>query len=233
MRALADRLLRRLAFRLGVLIQHMDLAIADATLPQFANRPANLHIERPRTLVHPERISLGDDVWLGPGTLLMAITRYPSLSMQPPGGARSVQEFQPRIVIGHRVTSTAGLQIAALNEIIIEDEVMFASNINLTDGLHGYQTADEPYKYQPMFKIAPIHIQRGCWIGQNVVIQPGVTIGQQTIVGANSVVNRSLPARCIAVGSPARVIKRWDAGRQAWVSVDGTEDQDVQAPAMD
>lgn len=233
MRAVADRLLRRLAFRLGVLIQQMDLAIADATLPQFANRPANLHIERPRTIVHPECMTLGDDIWLGPGTLLMALTRYPSVSMQPPGGARSVQEFRPRIVIGHRVTSTAGLQIAALSEVIVEDDVMFASNINLTDGLHGYQTADEPYKYQPMFRIAPIVIGRGSWIGQNVVIQPGVTIGQQTIVGANSVVNRSLPARCIAVGAPARVIKRWDAGRRAWIPADEAADQDVQTAAMD
>ena len=60
-----------------------------------------------------------------------------------------------------------------MSEIIIEDDVMFATNVNVTDGFHGYTRIDEPYKYQEIIRIKPIRIKQGCWIGQNVVIFPG------------------------------------------------------------
>ena len=106
-------------------------------------------------------------------------------------------------------------------EITIEDDVMFATNINITDALHGYDTANEPYKYQPMTRIAPITIKKGCWIGQNVLVMPGVTIGEYAIIGANSIVNKDIPARSIAVGNPAKVIKSWNETTQTWDKVDG------------
>ena len=130
-----------------------------------------------------------------------------------------IQQFNSKIIIGNNVTSTADLQIAAQSEIIIEDHVMFASNIHINDALHGSENANEPYKYQKISRIAPILIKRGCWIGQNVVILPGVTIGKYAIIGANSVVTKSIPDRCIAVGTPAKVIKKWDETKQRWLSV--------------
>jgi acetyltransferase-like isoleucine patch superfamily enzyme len=147
--------------------------------------------------------------------------------MQHPEKKEINQRFEPKITIGNRVTSTANLQIAAMEEIVIEDDVLFASNINITDGLHGYENANEPYKYQRMFRIAPIRVKRGCWIGQNVVILPGVTIGEFAIIGANSVVTESIPDRCIAVGTPAEVIKKWDETTQRWVSVAEVDSQDM------
>ncbi|WP_367115075.1 hypothetical protein [Thiocapsa sp.] len=67
-----------------------------------------------------------------------------------------------------------------------------------------------------MTKPQPIRIGLGSWIGQNVVIMPGVSIGTCTIVGANSVVTRNLPSRAIAVGAPARVVKLWSDEREEW-----------------
>ncbi len=67
-----------------------------------------------------------------------------------------------------------------------------------------------------MERVHSIKIGQGCWIGQNVVILPGVTIGEMTIVGANSVVTKDLPSRCIAMGSPARVTKIWDESLSSW-----------------
>lgn len=124
------------------------------------------------------------------------------------------------------MSASGNLTIAAHQEITIEDDVLFASNINITDGLHAYENANEPYKYQGIFKISPILIKRGCWIGQNVVILPGVTIGEFTIIGANSVVTKSIPDRCIAIGAPAKVVRKWDETTQSWVSVDGVDGQD-------
>jgi acetyltransferase-like isoleucine patch superfamily enzyme len=91
--------------------------------------------------------------------------------------------------------------------------------VNITDGFHGYTRIDEPYKYQDIIRIQPITIKRGCWIGQNVVICPGVTIGEMTVVGANSVVTQSISDRCIAVGAPAKVIKKWDEAKEGWIAV--------------
>ena len=194
-------------------------AIAEADLPKFANNPKNLRIERPRRILSAHRIHIGDDVAIGPGSLLVPQVRYPSSVMRHPEHNLTAQTFDSRIFIGNRVTSTGLLTIAAIQEIKIEDDVMFASYVLITDGTHGYENANEPYKYQQMWKIAPVLIKHGCWIGQNVVIMPGVTVGALSIVGSNSVVTKSIPDRCIAFGCPARVIKTWDEGTQAWISV--------------
>jgi len=195
-------------------------AAAEADLPRFANNPKNLRIQRPRRLFSTHRIYMGDDVSIGPGALLVPQVRYPSSVMRHPEKQLAVQTFDPKIVIGNRVTSTGLLTIAVMQEVTIEDDVMFASNVLIADGMHGFGHANEPYKYQKMWKIAPIVIKRGCWLGQNVVVMPGVTIGELSIVGANSVVTRSIPSRCIAAGVPARVIKRWDETAGKWIPVD-------------
>jgi acetyltransferase-like isoleucine patch superfamily enzyme len=215
---IARKLYRKLLIKLGLQLRKVDSEIARITLPTFGNTPKNLRIDLPRDIVNPDRIFLGDDIWLGPGTLLMALTRYPGPALRHPDIEQSSQSFRSKISIGNRVTSTARLQIAAHSEITIEDDTMFASNINITDGLHGYIHANEPYKYQEIFNIAPIVIKRGSWIGQNVVIMPGVTIGKLSIIGSNSVVTKSVPDRSIAVGNPARVIKRWEESTQCWKS---------------
>lgn len=211
---------RRLFIKLGVELHRVSAALASKTLPEFGDSGENVHIELPRRIINPKRIYLGDNVSLGPGSLLYAITHYPTDVMKHPERNQPLQKFDSRIIIGNNVTATADLQIAAASEVIIEDDVMFASNVHINDSFHGYETAEIPYKYQRIFKIAPINIERGCWIGQNVVIVSGVTIGEHTIVGANSVVTRSLPANCISVGSPARLVKTWNKSRQQWVRAD-------------
>lgn len=212
------RLRIALARKLALMLKDVEDDVATETLPVFANVPKNPRIDTPRRIVNSERITLGDDVYLGPGCLLTAITQYPGASMNPPHGT-VVTQYQPKIIIGNRVTSTGGLQIGALDEVVIEDDVLFATNVNMTDGFHGYQNVDVPYKYQKIEQIKPIRIKQGCWIGQNVVIAPGVVIGQNSIIGANSVVLKSVPDKCIAVGAPARVVKRWSEESGSWVSV--------------
>jgi len=214
------RLLSRPIKRLGVAVLTRVEQWADADLPRFATDPKNLVIARPRTICFPKRIHIGDDVWLGPGSLLVPVTTFPAPPLLPVGmSANFRQEFDPKITIGDRVTSTGGLILGAHKEITIEDDVMFAANVMISDALHAYESAVTPYKYQPMIRVAPIVIKRGCWIGQNVVIMPGVTIGEMSIIGANSVVTKDIPARSIAIGAPARVTKQWDDVAKRWASV--------------
>ncbi|MEX2162814.1 MAG: acyltransferase [Sulfuricaulis sp.] len=193
--------------------------IAEADLPRFASNPRNLKIELPRRIYDAQLIDIGNDVSIGPGSLLVPQRIYPSHVMSNPEIKHDVQKFNPKIVIGNRVTSTGSLTIAAMQEVTIEDDVMIASNVLIADGMHGFENANEPYKYQKMWKISPIVIKRGCWIGQNVVIMPGVTVGELSIIGANSVVTKSVPDRCIAIGAPARIVKQWDEAAQRWSSL--------------
>jgi len=216
---LARKIVRYFAVKVGVMIHNVGRRVARETLPRFASNPKNLNIDLPRRIINPERIFIGDNVSLGPGTFLNALTHYPTVSMCYQTRDEPLQTFQSQIIIGNNVTATADLQIAAQDQIVIEDDVMFASNIHINDGLHGYDNANEPYRCQKISGIAPILIKRGSWIGQNVVILPGVMIGELAIIGANSVVNKSIPDRTIAVGSPAKVIKKWNQAEQKWISI--------------
>jgi acetyltransferase-like isoleucine patch superfamily enzyme len=62
-----------------------------------------------------------------------------------------------------------------------------------------------------------VRIEKGCWIGEKVIILPGVNIGKRSIIGAGSVVTKSIPEYSIAVGNPARVIKTWNKDKKQWV----------------
>ena len=156
-------------------------------------------------------IQLGRNIIFGDGTKLAAISSFSS--------SYARQQFDPILRIGNNVQVTASLQVYAMKEIIIEDNVLFAANVFISDGFHGYNRIDVPYKDQAMFNLEPIVVGEGCWIGQNVVIMPAVTIGKFAIIGANSVVNKEIPEYSIAVGNPARVIKKWNFETRTWEQV--------------
>lgn len=180
------------------------------TLPEFGNQPQRLTFESPRRIVNPGQITLGDDCYIGPNSTLVACGQV--------GKPFPLQQFRGRIVLGSRVWATHSLQLFATERVEIEDDVMFGANVFICDCQHGYGTAEVPYKNQVYDHVKPIRIGAGSWIGQNVVVMPGVVIGRQAIVGANSVVTKSIPSACIAVGVPARVIRRYDASARRWVA---------------
>jgi acetyltransferase-like isoleucine patch superfamily enzyme len=215
---IVQKILNRVILKIGARLYEANDKIATATLPQFGNTPQNLHIALPRRFINPQRIFFGDNVSIGPGGFLYAFTQYPGASVKHPHFVLDYQYFEPVIRIGSRVSATGGLQIAAQREVIIEDDVMFASNVYINDAMHDYKDANTPYKYQKLHRIEPVVIGAGSWVGQNVVIMPGVTVGALSVIGANSVVTKSIPAQCVAVGSPARVIKQWNGETSAWVS---------------
>jgi acetyltransferase-like isoleucine patch superfamily enzyme len=211
-----DRLYNKLLHRF---LESRRINKDKSTTLKFGNNPNNLVIDHPRRIINPHRMFLGDNINIGPGSLLMAVEKYEGITIVPSEVEKPQQHFEPKLIIGNRVTATGMLQISVLHEIIIEDDVMFATNIFICDASHGYRNADLPYKFQPMEGIKPIRIGKGSWIGQNVVIMPGVEIGSNCIIGANSVVTKSIPARTIAYGSPAQVTKIWNSDKKCWTSV--------------
>ncbi|MEX2534105.1 MAG: acyltransferase [Trueperaceae bacterium] len=214
---LIDCVTNRLFMAVGSRLQRVEPGIAAASLPQFAGPAPGLVIRAPREIVNPQLIRFGRDVKIGPSSVIKATTSFPGSWLSHPDGQHVSQQFTPSISFGDRVTATSALQVVAFERITIEDDVMFAGNIYLSDGQHATGRGDVPYKYQGIEGIAPITIGRGSWIGQNVVILPGVTIGENAVVGANSVVSADVPAQSLAVGAPAKVVRTWDVAAAAWV----------------
>ena len=97
--------------------------------------------------------------------------------------------------------------ISAVRSVILEENVLLARNVYISDHIHKYSDIGIPVMAQGLSKIQPVVIKRGAWLGQNVVVCPGVTIGVGAVIGANSVVTNSIPDYCVAAGAPARVVK--------------------------
>lgn len=130
----------------------------------------------------------------------------------------------PLIKIGRDVQINDFVHIAAIEDVVIEDNVLIASKVFITDHNHGNysgQTQDSPLSApnSRMLFSKPVLIKKNVWIGEFVCILPGVTIGEGTIVGAMSVVTNDLPPFSIAVGSPAKVIKKYDFDLEKWIKV--------------
>ena len=216
---LKRRLRHWLALRLALMVRSVESEVDRITLPDFANCPRNLIFESPRRISNPGDITIGDDVSLGPGCALHATRRYPGRFMRGRQGVEP-ENYEPSIRIGDRVSATGHLTIGAVRSVLIDDDVLMASHIFISDNMHGTSRVDIPFKYQPLERIAPVRIGRGCWIGEHVVILPGVIIGEHSVIGANSVVTQSVPPRCVVAGAPARVLRSWDDGANRWVACD-------------
>lgn len=124
---------------------------------------------------------------------------------------------EPEIRIGERVRVTRNLTLQCASRIIIDDDALLASDIVMIDYDHGKSPLTDSYVMNQLELTGGIHIGRGAWIGNNVIVIGGVEIGEKAIIGAGSVVTKSIPPYSIAVGNPARVIKRYDFDSGTWV----------------
>ncbi|SDE57997.1 transferase hexapeptide (six repeat-containing protein) [Fontibacillus panacisegetis] len=88
--------------------------------------------------------------------------------------------------------------------IYVGDYTMFGPNVTVATGGHPIlpELREKAYQYN-----APIHISRNCWIGVGVIIVPGVTIGDNTVIGAGSIVTKHIPGNVLAVGNPCKVLR--------------------------
>lgn len=115
----------------------------------------------------------------------------------------------PSIIIGDNVNWMNNCQISAVGKVVINSGCLFGDNVFITDNFHGNgSNLSMPPIERDLFHKGNVIIGKNVWIGRNVAIMPGVTIGDGAIIGANAVVTHDVPANCIAVGVPAKVIKK-------------------------
>jgi acetyltransferase-like isoleucine patch superfamily enzyme len=112
-----------------------------------------------------------------------------------------------RIRIGSGTFLNLGVMVAAMELVEIGDHCMFANGCFVTDADHRFDDPGRPITWQGFRTKGPTRIGDNVWCGANVVVTGGVTIGERSVIGANSVVTSDIPPFSIAVGAPARVVK--------------------------
>ncbi|MCQ2443484.1 MAG: sugar O-acetyltransferase [Oscillospiraceae bacterium] len=108
------------------------------------------------------------------------------------------------LFLGNRVYANANLTLVDDGNIYVGDAVMFGPNVTIATAGHPIHPA---YRAKGLQFNADIHIGTNAWIGASVTICPGVTIGENSVIGAGSVVTRDIPANVVAMGVPCRVVR--------------------------
>jgi lipopolysaccharide O-acetyltransferase len=126
---------------------------------------------------------------------------------------------------GDNVQLNDYVHITALQSVYVGNNVLMASRIYISDSAHGDYSGrgqdahpDEP-PAQRLLACKPVVIEDNVWLGDAVAVLPGVTIGRGTVVGANSVVTKSLPPYVVAVGAPAKPIKQYNFTTNKWEKI--------------
>lgn len=161
---------------------------------------------------HPQRISIGDNVILDDDCVLDAkgnsgigiylgsgaiVGRNTSLSCK--GGV---------IETGENCNIGANCMLLSETGLALGSNVLIAGMCYIVaGGTHGFDRTDVPIVRQATVSKGGVTVEDNCWIGANVTVLDGVTVGRDSIIGAGAVVARSLPEFVIAVGVPARVVK--------------------------
>ena len=106
-----------------------------------------------------------------------------------------------KVKIGNNVVVMNGSLMMASGGITIDDNTMLAANVQLISNNHDLDN-------RAVITCLPIHIKKNCWIGAGATILRGITIGENSVVGAGSVVTKDVPDNTVVAGNPARVIKK-------------------------
>lgn len=162
---------------------------------------------KPTTIFNEQYISIGQDTLIGEGVALSA-------GMVP--GQKCISS--PVVTIGDRCLIGRGSGIVGHFSIVIGNDVWTGHHVYITDQNHGYEDITRPISQQTQPERAVV-IGDGSWLGYGAVVLPGVTIGKHCVIGANSVVTNNIPDFSVAVGVPARVIRRYEA-TAGWINVD-------------
>ena len=166
-----------------------------------------LYIGLGSKIVGGGKIELSDNVKLMPQSMLVALGR------------------NGHIEIGDFSEISMYSRIASVGFVKIGNHVLTGPHIFIADYNHEYRDPLKPVMHQgnrfvPKVDGSPnILIGDGTWIGTNVVIVGNVHIGKHCVIGANSVVTKDIPDYCVAVGQPAKVVRRYSFEKGEWVKV--------------
>lgn len=162
-----------------------------ASAGAFGHFGARTVLQPPVRLVGEARIAIGNDVWIGAGSWL-----------------QSLGDDGVTLEIGDGARAAGNCVLSAASSVRIGRKVLLARGVYISDHIHRYDNVPQAVMDQGLDRVEPVEIADGAWLGENVVVCPGVRIGRGSVVGANSVVTEDIPDYCVAVGAPARVVRQ-------------------------
>ncbi len=152
------------------------------------------------SIVNPPGIHIGTFVKIGSYAVIEALVPERGITVRIEDGA----------YIGHFP------RITAVGEVVIGEEVMIADRVYISDTNHVYDDVTVPIKRQGLRDGRRVEICRGAWIGIGAVVVGNVRIGENAVVGANTVVREDVPDRTVVAGNPAQVVRHHDGERWHW-----------------
>jgi len=163
--------------------------------PTFAAFGPGSVIQLPVRLSGEGHVCVGADVFVGAGSWIQVLER------DAPTGV------DPEIVIGDGTSIAGSCVLSAACSIHVGRRVLMARNVYVADHGHAFADIGAAVLDQGLRDIRPVVIGDGAWLGQNVFVAPGVSIGRGAVIGANSVVLSDVPDHAIAVGAPTRIVR--------------------------
>jgi acetyltransferase-like isoleucine patch superfamily enzyme len=189
---------------------------------------------RVKALLYTKFLS-GSFFGVGEGTRIIPPFRFLNLSQVQLGKKVMVHKYcfiqvleklkgidptiRPKVIIGDGVTIAENVIISAAKKIILEEGVAVAKNVLITDHHHSYQDVEKSIMEYVIEGLEEVRICTNAWVGQNSIVMPGVTIGKNSVIGAQSIVNKDIPDYCVAVGTPAKVVKKYNFQSRQWERV--------------
>jgi acetyltransferase-like isoleucine patch superfamily enzyme len=160
-------------------------------------------------IVPPARVTTPGAIYLGAGVV---IHEHAWISV-----VRALAGFTPKLTIGDGTQIGRFCHIACVGEIEIAEDVLIAERVFIGDTYHRYDDVTRPVIEQPMAEPRKVSIGRGAHLGVGAIVLPGVTIGEQALVGAGAVVTADVAPRSVVVGNPAAEISRFDDSSDQWI----------------
>lgn len=164
-------------------------------------------IKKPEQIFGASRLYIGPGVRIERGAILYAVRYYAG------------KDYAGMVEIGSNTFANKDFNATSAFSIKIGNQVVFGPNVFLTDFDHGYEDIYMARLDTDLVSKGPISIGDRCWLGANVFVGSGVSLGEYCVVAANSVVTKSFPAFSVIAGSPAKMVKQYDPEQDAWVKV--------------
>jgi acetyltransferase-like isoleucine patch superfamily enzyme len=158
-------------------------------------------ILNPMRLKNVENIFLGDHVIINKHAFLLT--------------ARLSNGERPRITIGDGCVIGHVNHITAVNDVAIGPNVLTADRVHISDNSHSFADPATAIIDQPIVSKGRVRIGEGSWIGENASVL-SCSIGRNCVIGSNAVVLSDIPDYSVAVGAPARVVRRFNPGSGLW-----------------
>ena len=185
--------------RLKVLVKNRQKKKRVARAFRGATLGCDILAEKGLYVKNPQHCIVGDKCYFGPGCRIEAWDSYQG------------DTFTPEIIFGKDVRINSTCHIGSINRVKIGDQTLLGSHVMIIDHSHGKNSPEELSIHpseRRLYSKGEVVVGSRCWLCENSVILPGVHIGDESIVAANAVVTKDVPARCVVAGNPATVVKR-------------------------